>query len=98
MAVLLNLNNAEFQRKWFLLEKDEQLAVVQTCRKLAGMEWDAVYRDKGLHWEAIKSSRYPDGSRLYSLRITKRMRAVVRRSGEYLEFIDLFAHHDAAYE
>ena len=71
--------------------------MLQSCVKLAGMDWNAVYRDKGLRWELIQSRRAADGTRLYSLRMGKKMRAVARRTGEFLELLTLHADHDSAY-
>jgi len=55
MPILLDLNNRKFQQAWFALQKEDRAAVLQTCAKLAAMEWSAIYRDKGLNWELIKS-------------------------------------------
>ena len=97
MALRLDLNNPEFQRGWFALEKEERLAVLNSCVKLAAMNWESVYRDKGLRWEMIQSRRGSDGGRLYTIRITAKVRAVVRRTGDFLEFLTLHADHDSAY-
>ena len=97
MAIRLDLNNREFQRQWFSLEKETRIAVLQSCVKLAGLDWDALYRDKEFRWETIQSRLAADGTRLYSIRIAKKMRAVVRRSGEFLEFLTLHPDHDSAY-
>lgn len=97
MPIRLDLNNQVFQSQWFKLEKEDRNAVLQSCIKLAALDWDALYRDRGLRWELIHSRSAPDGSKLYSLRITKRMRAVARRSGEFLELLTLHPDHDSAY-
>ena len=97
MPVQLDLNNKVFQRQWFSLEKDEKLAVLHCCNKLSQMDWAAIYRDKGLHWEAIQSRTDSANGRLYSIRITKKTRALVRRSGNFLEFLTLHPDHDSAY-
>ena len=96
MAIRLDLNNETFQTQWFSLEKDARNAVLQSCMKLAGLGWEELYRDRGFRWESIHSRRAPDGSRLYSIRITKKIGAVVRRSGEFLEMLTLHADHDSA--
>ena len=98
MPVRLDLNNPEFQAAWFSLEKLERFAVLQTCVKLARLEWAQVYRDKGLHWELILSRKADDGGRLNSIRLTKEMRAIVKRSGDFLEFLTLHPDHDSAYQ
>ncbi len=97
MAIRLDLNNPEFQSQWFALEKDERKAVLASCVKLASLEWDELYRDRGFHWELIHSRAARDGSKLYSLRVSKRIRAVGRRSGDFLELLTLHTDHDSAY-
>jgi hypothetical protein len=97
MPIRLDLNNRVFQSQWFRLEKEDRNAVLQSCIKLAALDWDALYRDKGFRWELIHSRRAPDGSKLYSLRIAKKMRAVARRSGDFLELLTLHPDHDSAY-
>jgi len=97
MPILLDLNNQAFQVSWFALEKEERVAVLQTCVKLSEMEWNDLYRDKGLHWEMVKSQTASDGSRIYSIRVTRKVRALVRREGNYLEFLSLHPDHDSAY-
>lgn len=97
MPIRLDLNNPEFQAQWFALEKEDRVAVLQTCVKVASLEWSQVYGDKGLRWELIHSRQAPDGTRLYSIRITRKIRSVVRRSGDYLEFLTLHSDHDSAY-
>ena len=73
------------------------MAVLTCCTKLAAMEWPAIYRDQGLRWDLIQSRAGAGTVRLYSIRITQKIRAVVRRSGDFLEFLTLHADHDSAY-
>ena len=98
MPVKLDLNNSLFQRQWFGLEKQDRVAVLNCCAKVAGMEWNEIYRDQGLHWELIQSRTGPPQERLYSIRVTQKLRAVVRREGDFLEFLTLHADHDSAYQ
>ncbi len=97
MPVRLDLNNPTFQEHWFSLEKEEQVAMLHCCCKLAEMEWDAIYRDKGLRWELIQSRTGRNQERLYSIRMSRKVRAVVKRSGEFVEFLTLHADHGSAY-
>ena|SRR6185295_18801271 len=97
MPILLDLNNRNFQEKWFALEKEERAAVLQTCAKLAAMEWTDIYKDKGLNWEVVKSHTTSGGSRLYSIRITRKFRALVWRRGDALSLLSLHPDHDSAY-
>ena len=96
--IVLDLNNPVFQEHWFALERQEALAVVATLRKIRNLEWDQLYRDKGLRWEAILSRTGPNGQRLYSLRITQRARAVAFRDGNTLRLLALHADRDSAYD
>jgi hypothetical protein len=95
--VVLDLNNPEFQRNWFSLEREEQLGVLSALGKIQQMEWDQLYRDRGLRWEAIQSRTGPNKGRIYSLRITRRSRAVAYRDGNILRFLTVHGDHDAAY-
>ena len=97
MLVQLDLNNTVFQRQWFALGKDEKLAVLNCCSQLSQMDWTTIYHDNGLNWEAILSRTDSAKGRLYYIRITKKTRAVVRRSGNFIEFLTLHPDHDSAY-
>jgi hypothetical protein len=90
--VRLDLNFDEFQRHLFDLDPDELRQVFKTFRKIAAMDWSAVYRDNGLKWEAIKSSKGH-----YSIRLSQQCRAVVTRQGDFLCFLALHRDHDGAY-
>jgi len=94
---VLDLNNSVFQSQWFALEKEERLAVLHCCAKLKSMEWDAVYKDKGLRWELIHSRTGNGNEKLYSIRVSQKVRAVVKRTGNFVEFLTLHADHDSAY-
>ena len=95
--VRLDLNYEEFQVDLLELERDDLLAVVSTLRKLRQMDWNSVYRDPGLRWEAIQR-KGPRGERLYSLRITKKVRAVGFRDGDLLCLVAIHPDHDSAYK
>jgi hypothetical protein len=97
-VVLLDLNNSAFQQQWFSLPPPEALAILATLRKIRQLEWDQVYRDKGLRWEVIQSRTGPGGQRIYSLRVTQKARAVAYRDGNVMRFLTLHADHDSAYE
>jgi hypothetical protein len=96
--IALDLNNPEFQRDWFALERDEALAVLATLRKILRLDWNELYADRGFRWEAILSRPGPAAQRLYSLRVTKRVRALAYRQGELLRFLSLHPDHDSAYK
>jgi|SRR5580698_1486578 hypothetical protein len=96
--VRLDLNHEEFLNDLFALEREELLGVFGTLRKIRQMDWAAVYRDTGLKWEAIQTRRGPSGQRIYSLRITRRARAVAYREGNVLFLLAIHADHDSAYK
>ena len=94
--IRLDLTNAVFQRQLFALEKQYRYAVLNCLAKLIHMEWNGLYRDRGLRWEVIQSRVDEDNQRLYSLRVTQKMRATGRRNGDFLELLSLHADHDSA--
>jgi hypothetical protein len=95
--VLLDLNNPAFQNDWFSLGRPEALAVLNTFRIIRQLNWEQLYRDPGLRWETILSRNGPGNQRIYSLRITQRVRAVAYRDGQFLRLLSLHADHDSAY-
>lgn len=92
-----DLNHPEFQNDLLALEKEDGSRFLAVLKKLSRMSWQQVYRDKGLNWEYISSYAGPNGQRLYSIRITKKFRAVVFREENYLTFLSLHPDHDSAY-
>jgi hypothetical protein len=89
-----DLNQSDFQEALIELEKAELLAFSKTLRKLKQLSWQEVYTDNWLKWEAVQSSK--DNS--YTLRVTQKCRAMVKREGDVLRFISLHPDHDSAYE
>ena len=96
--VLLDLNDPGFQEDWFLLGREDASAVISTLRKIRQLEWEQIYSDRGLRWEATSTQRGGSGRRLYSLRVTKRMRALAFRQGDFLRLVSLHPDHDSAYQ
>ena len=89
-----DLNQPQFQADLLELGKVELLAFFKTLRKPSHLSWAPVYRDKGLWWESVKSL----GEDTYTLRVTQKCRAVVKRDGNVLKFVSLHPDHDSAYE
>lgn len=96
--VLLDLNNPEFQDTLFRLEAAELRQVIASLRRLRELDWNNLYRHSGFHWEAIEHLKAPNGSKVYSLRLSQRIRALAFRDGEFLRFVSLHPDHDSAYE
>lgn len=97
-TVRLDLNNPVFQKDWLALPKQEAEELRGTLRLISQMSWEQVFRSKGLNWEEIKSRPGPHGQKLYSIRITKKCRAVVHREGDFMRFLTLHSDHDSAYD
>ncbi|HQV49065.1 MAG: hypothetical protein IPK54_00265 [Dokdonella sp.] len=97
-VVRLDLNNPVFQRDLLGLQKVERHAALDTLAKLRQLNWQQVYRDKGLHWEKIVSIKPPPGiAALYSVRITQTRRAVAYRDGAFIRLLAIPSDHDATY-
>jgi len=98
MMVRLDLNNPEFQAEWFALQKEDFIAIRNTLRKLCSMNWNQIYRDKGLRWEKILSVKTGKGRELYTVRLSKKHRAVVYRKNQFMILVSLHPDHDSAYK
>lgn len=90
---MLDLNYPDFQSELFDLEPSELRKVFKTLRKLRALTWQEVFRDKGLHWEELKSR---PGK--YTVRLSQSYRAVVIRDNVAMRFMTLHPDHDSAYE
>ena len=96
--VRLDINDPVFLTGWFALPASESLRVFDMLRKIGQLSWEQLYADRGLRWEAVKSRLGPHRNRIYSLRVTKTMRAVGYRDGDTLRFLSLHPDHDSAYQ
>jgi len=96
--ILLDLNAASFQHDWFTMERDDAQAVLETLRKLRTLDWNQLYSDRGLRWELVESRLGLQDQRLYSLRVTRKARAVGYRDGNVLRMVSLHPDHDSAYK
>ncbi|MBK5298909.1 MAG: hypothetical protein JJE40_17280 [Vicinamibacteria bacterium] len=96
--IRLDLNSPEFQDVLFRLDVGELKQVVASLRRLRELSWNALYRHTGFRWEAIAHIKAPNGGKVYSLRLSQRVRAVGFRDGDYLRLISLHPDHDSAYQ
>ena len=96
--VRLDLNSPEFQEVLFRLESAELRQVVASLGRLRGLDWNTLYRHSGFHWEAIEHLQAPNGAKVYSLRLSQRIRALAYRDGDFLRLISLHPEHNSAYE
>jgi hypothetical protein len=95
--VKLDLNSPEFQDVFLRLEGTELQQVVRTLRRLRELQWNTLYRHTGFQWEAIRHLRTPSGATAYSMRLSRKIRAVAYRDGDFLRVISLHPDHDSAY-
>jgi hypothetical protein len=96
--IRLDLNSPEFQDVFFRLAVAELRQVVVSLRRLRELDWNTLYRHTGFHWEAIDHLKAPNGAKVYSLRLSQRIRALAFRDGDFLRFLSLHPDHDSAYE
>ena len=96
--IRLDLNSPEFLDVFFGLETTELKQVVASLRRLRELDWNSLYRHTGFHWEAIDHLKASNGAKVYSIRLSQRIRAVAFRDGEFLRLISLHPDHDSAYE
>jgi hypothetical protein len=94
----LDLNSPEFQDVFSRLELVELKQVVASLGRLRELGWTGLYRHTGFRREAIEHLRAPNGGRVYSLRLSQKVRAVAYRDGDFLRLISLHPDHDSAYE
>ena len=95
--VCLDINSPGFQHGWFSLSKEEAEELRGSLRLIHHMTWDQVYHSKGLHWEAIGGTEGWSGQKLYSIRITRKFRAIVTREKDFMRFLSVHPDHDSAY-
>jgi hypothetical protein len=96
--VRVDLNEPRFQDDLLSLPVEEFRRVLKSLHKIRRLTWTEFYRDRGLKWEAIESVMGPEGNRVYSFRITQKMRALAYRRGEWLRLASLHPDHDSAYD
>jgi hypothetical protein len=94
----LDLNSPAFQDVFFRLEPDDLQQVVASLRRLRDLDWNGLYRHTGFRWEAIEHLKGAAGARVYSPRLSRRIRAVGFRDGDFLRLVSLHPDHDSAYE
>jgi len=95
--VLLDMNNPDFQRDLFGLERSELAQAADGLRRLRGMDWNDVYRSAGLKWERLQHIQ-AGSAPVYSLRLSRKFRAIALRDGDWLRILSLHPDHDSAYD
>jgi hypothetical protein len=97
-TVRLDLNSPAFQEVFFRLNVNELKQVVASLGRLRELDWNALYRHTGFQWEHIGHLKGPGGVKVYSLRLSQRIRAIACRDGALLRLVSLHPDHDSAYE
>jgi len=95
--VRLDLNSPEFQDIFFRLELGELKQVVASLARLRELDWNNLYRHSGYRWEAVEHLKAPNGAKVYSLRLSQKIRAIAYREGDFLRSVSLHPDHDSAY-
>ena len=96
--VRLDLNSPAFQDVFFLLGLAELKQVVAALHRLRELDWNGLYRHTGFRWEGIEHLEAPNGGKVYSLRLSQKVRALADRDGDFLRLVSLHPDHDSAYE
>lgn len=96
--VRLDLNSPEFQDVFFRLELSELKQVVASLRRLRELDWATLYQHTGYRWEAVEHIKSATGAKVYSLRLSQKVRAIGYREGDFLRLISLHPDHDSAYK
>lgn len=96
--ISLDMNNPNFQKQLFSLEKNEKLALLKSLGKISQLTWEQLYKDKGIKWELIHSMKTLKGKNIYSFRFSQKYRGLAFREENYLVLLDLFPDHDGAYK
>ena len=95
--IRLDLNSPEFQDVFFRLQGDDLKQVVTGLGRLRSMDWNALYAHNGFRWEALEYLKIGGGAKVYSLRLSQRIRAVGLRDGNFLRLMSLHPDHDSTY-
>ena len=65
---------------------------------LCELDRNTLYRHKVFHWDAIEHITAPNGAKMYSVRLSQRIRALALRDGGFLRLIWPYPKHDSAYQ
>ena len=96
--IRLDLNSPEFQDVFFRLAAAELKQVVASLGRLRELEWNTLYRHTGYQGEHISHLKGPGDAKVYSLRLSQKIRAIGYRDGNFLRLVSLHPEHDSAYE
>lgn len=87
--------------KW---QGNELTSLIDCFKKIESLTWDEIFKDDGLNWErnaniAIQlPTNFPTDAKLYSMRVSKKMRIYGYRSEEYFCIIWFDRNHEVCPE
>lgn len=87
--VRLDLSSPEFQDVFFRLPVADLKQVGASLARLCELDWNTLYRHAGYQWEVIAHLKGPGGARVYSLRLSQKIRAIGYRDGDLLRLVSL---------
>jgi hypothetical protein len=93
----LDLNLPEFQSDLFKLDKKDLFTLIKSFRLLKKNNFDHLKRSKGFNLEKLKNVKTRKGKAVYSIRLSKRFRALITVNNDFLQFISLHPDHNSAY-
>jgi len=96
--VRLDLNSPEFLDVFLQLDASDLKQVMAALDRLRALDWNVLYHHPGLKWEVIEHLKAPNGAKVYSLRLSQKIRAVAYRDGSFLRLVSLHPDHDSAYK
>jgi hypothetical protein len=96
--IRLDPTSPEFQDVFFRLAAAELKQVVASLGRLRELEWNTLYRHTGYQWEHISHLKGPGDAKVYSLRLSQKIRAIGYPDGDFLRLVSLHPDHDSAHE
>lgn len=94
---MLDLNSPAFLDVFLRLGPADLAQVATTLDRLRRLDWPALYRHAGFRWEAVDHVPTPTGAKAHSVRLSRKIRAIGYRDGDYLRLVSLHPDHDSAY-
>jgi hypothetical protein len=96
--VILDINAPEFLTVFLSLRGPDLEYVASSLNYIRGLDWQTVYTSKSLNWEVVRHLTGSNGNRLHSIRLSKKIRALVYRQDNFMRFVSLHPDHDSAYK
>ena len=95
--IRLDLNSPGFQDVFFRLATVELKQVAASLGRLRELDWNSLYRHTDSQWEHLGHLKGPGGVKVYSLRLSQRIRAIGYRDGDFLRPVSLHPDRVSGY-